>query len=51
MRDPGYVMRVYRRYVLGVKRKFGTARSLVLYRKIIQGYLEAKRAYLAARRA
>lgn len=43
MRDPRHVMDSYRSYILGCKRKFGTARSQVHYRDLIQAYLESKR--------
>lgn len=36
----------YRTYLLASKRKFGTARSLVKYRALIQAYLEHKRKQL-----
>jgi hypothetical protein len=33
----------YRRYILGCKRKWGTARSLVHYKGYVQEYLNCKR--------
>jgi len=35
-------MRVYRRHILGSKRKWGTARGLIHYRAIVAEYLAAK---------
>jgi hypothetical protein len=40
--DQRHVMVTYRRYILGMKRKNGTARSLVHYGQYIQAYLAAK---------
>lgn len=45
--DPRHLMLAYRRYVLGCKKKFGTARSQVHYRDLVAAYLEAKRRYLS----
>lgn len=47
--DPEHVMRAYRRYILGMKKKFGTARSQVHYRDLIETYLAAKRIVLSSR--
>lgn len=33
----------YRQYILGCKRKYGTARSQVKYKELIQAYLRLKR--------
>ncbi|HWR15153.1 MAG TPA: hypothetical protein VN577_10010 [Terriglobales bacterium] len=41
--DKRHVMVSTRRYLLGAKRHWGTARSLVHYKALIQTYLEAKR--------
>ncbi len=41
--DKRHVMFYTRHYILGAKKKFGTARSLVHYRDLIQTYLTAKR--------
>jgi hypothetical protein len=41
--DPAHVMRVYRRHILGMKRKKGSARALVHYRELVAEYLAAKR--------
>ena len=41
-----HIMQTYRAYILGCKRKFGTARGLVHYRDYLQAYLEAKREVL-----
>ena len=38
-----YIMETYRQYLLGCKKRFGTARSQVHYRELIMAYLEAKR--------
>jgi hypothetical protein len=38
-----YVMEVYRQFILGTKKRYGTARSQVHYRDFIAEYLEAKR--------
>lgn len=46
-----HIMRSYRRYLLGCKAKFGTARSQVHYRDLVNEYLAAKRDVIAARRA
>jgi len=46
---PEETMKTYRAYILGCKRKFGTARSLVHYRDYIQAYLDAKRIVLKNR--
>jgi hypothetical protein len=45
--DPAHVMRVYRRHILGCKRKWSTARGLTHYRKLVETYLWAKRMTLA----
>jgi hypothetical protein len=37
------VMETYRKFILGCKKKYGTARSQVHYRDYIQAYLVAKR--------
>ena len=44
--DPAHVMRQYRRHVLHFKRRYGTARSLIHYRKFVDTYLAAKRKVL-----
>lgn len=41
-----HIMQSYRAYILGCKRKFGTARGLIHYRDYLQAYLEAKREVL-----
>jgi len=38
-----HVMTTYRTYLLGVKRKIGTARGLYFYRQLVDTYLTAKR--------
>ena len=38
-----FIMTVYRNYILGTKRRFGTARSLVHYHDFVREYLNAKR--------
>ena len=38
-----HVMVAYRRYILGCKARWGTARGLVHYRAIVGEYLAAKR--------
>jgi hypothetical protein len=40
--DPRLVMVQYRRHILSCKRKWGSARSLIHHRKIVQTYLWAK---------
>lgn len=40
--DKAHVVRCMRRYILSVKRKFGSARGLGHYHGIIQTYLAAK---------
>jgi len=46
-RDPRHVMVAYRQYILGCKKKWGSARSLVHYREIIEEYCRAKRRLVA----
>lgn len=41
--DPSLVMSQYRKHILSCKRKWGTARGLVHYKRIVQTYLWAKR--------
>lgn len=41
--DKQHVVRSVRRYLLGNKKKFGTARSLVHYRDLIATYQTAKK--------
>jgi hypothetical protein len=41
--DKRHVMTVYRRHILGSKRKWRTARGLIHYRAIVQEYLACKR--------
>lgn len=41
--DKQHVVSTYRRYILSVKRKFGTARGLGHYHQLIATYLTAKR--------
>lgn len=38
-----HVMIAYRRYILGCKKKYGTARSQCHYRNYVAEYLNAKR--------
>ena len=40
-------MRTYRSYILGCKRKYGTARSQVHYLDYVRAYLDGKRAHFA----
>ena len=49
MTDAKTTMRTYRAYILGCKRKFGTARGLVHYLDYLQSYLEAKREVVSSR--
>jgi hypothetical protein len=44
--DKRHVMTIYRHYILELKRKNGSARSLVHYRQFIAIYLQAKREVL-----
>jgi hypothetical protein len=46
--DKLHVIKCVRTYILGNKRKFGTARSLVHHRDLIQTYLTAKRQLIGA---
>jgi hypothetical protein len=46
--DKRHVMTVYRRHILGSKRKWGTARGLIHYRALLAEYLACKRAVLEA---
>lgn len=41
--EPRHVMRCYRKYILHCKNKWGTARGLIHYRRIVGAYLHAKR--------
>lgn len=45
--DPAIAMSQYRLRILNFKREYGTARSLVHHRKLIESYLWAKRRVLA----
>jgi hypothetical protein len=47
--DKRHVMTIYRRHILGRKRKWGTARGLVHYRSYVRTYLECKREVLKAK--
>ena len=38
-----HIMVAYRRFILGCKKKYGTARSQVHYHDLLCEYLEAKR--------
>lgn len=40
-------MTIYRRYLIDLKRKRGTARNLIHYRGYLGAYLKAKRAVVA----
>lgn len=44
--SPEWVMRRYRGHLLGCKRKWGYARGLIHYRRLLDEYLAAKRLYL-----
>lgn len=46
-RDARHIMETYRRYILACKKQWGSARSLIHYREIVQEYLAAKRRLLA----
>lgn len=41
--NPQHIVRQYRRHIMRTKQRFGTARSLVHYRQLVQAYLSAKR--------
>jgi len=45
--DRRHVMVAYRQFILGQKKKYGTARSFVHYRELVAEYLQAKRDILA----
>lgn len=47
MRNAHHIMSVYRRHILGSKKKWGTARGLIHYRALLGSYLKAKRAVLS----
>jgi len=47
VRKSRHIMSVYRRHLLGSKKKWGTARGLIHYRSFVDSYLLAKRAVLA----
>lgn len=40
--NPAHVMRVYRGHILGSKRRWGSARGLLHYRRYLQTYLHCK---------
>jgi len=40
-------MRTYRRFIIGTKKRNGTARGLMYYRRFIHSYLEAKRQFFS----
>ena len=44
---PQLVMTQYRRHILSAKKRYGSARSLIHYRRFIESYLWAKRQVLA----
>lgn len=44
-----HIMTAYRRFILGCKKKYGTARSQVHYMDYVREYLEAKRDVLKER--
>lgn len=44
--DPEHVMRIYRRHILAMKKKYGNARCLIHYQRIVDEYLAAKRVFL-----
>lgn len=46
--DPRLVMSQYRKHILGCKKSWGTARSLIHYQRFIDAYLLAKRRVLSA---
>lgn len=46
--SPDWVMRRYRGHILGSKRKWGYARGLIHYRRLIDEYLAAKRLAIKA---
>jgi hypothetical protein len=46
-----HIARSYRQYILGCIRKYGTARSQVHYRDLLNEYLAAKRDVVAAKSA
>jgi hypothetical protein len=47
--DKLHVLKAMRRHILGAKKSFGTARSLVHYHELLETYLTAKRQHLAGR--
>jgi predicted SAM-dependent methyltransferase len=51
MRHPhpnrSHILFIYRRFLLGTKKRLGRAQVLIHYREILQEYLEAKREILA----
>jgi hypothetical protein len=44
--EPRQVMTQYRKHILDCKRRWNTARGLIMYRRMIQTYLWAKRSAL-----
>jgi hypothetical protein len=44
--EPRQVMTQYRKHILDCKRRWSTARGLIMYRRMIQTYLWAKRSAL-----
>jgi hypothetical protein len=47
--DKLHLVRCYRGHIIGSKRKWGTARGLIHYRRYVQEYLAAKAALFAKR--
>jgi len=41
--SPAHVMRCYRKHILKCKKRWGTARGLIHYRRLLDEYLAAKR--------
>ena len=48
--DKRFVMKVYRAHILGTKKRFGTARSLVHYKDYVLTYLHCKRIVLGEKK-
>ncbi len=44
--DPLHVRKRYRRHILASKKKWGSARGLIHYRKIVRTYLWTKGVYV-----
>lgn len=44
--DKAHLMRTYRRHIMSCKKRWGSARGLIHYRRMLNEYLECKRIVL-----